>query len=219
MNYEIDCLFDSEFYENLFLIKRKLLWRYRPITNYNRIYRYFNITNNDSILNDNLRENNYIHNRSIGESVHKNYISFIIKIGDCIIRKIQIWWKKIYYSPHTKVGKKRLGKSFNRLYNTEESHTKEENKKETDVIILVNPEIKKLKTTTQSKRNYAKEGYFLYQKCRDKIILKFDTINLFNYFLEEYIYSFKKNILDYFIKSLPNISSKYVIEYYQLLQK
>ena len=173
MNYQIDCLFDSEFYENLRAIKKQSFYTYRK----------------------SLLKNNYIYNLYTGGRVHKNYILFILKIGDCIIRKIQLWWKKIYYSPHTKVGKKRFDKSFDKLYNIEVSDTKEENIKETDVITLVNPKSKNLKTTTQSKRNLLKHGYFLYQKSRDKIILKFHTNYLFNYFLEEYTYTFNKSIL------------------------
>ena len=32
------------------------------------------------------------------------------------IYKIKKWWKKIYYSPKTKVGKRRLEKSYNSLF-------------------------------------------------------------------------------------------------------
>ena len=32
------------------------------------------------------------------------------------IYKIKKWWKEIYYSPHTKVGKKRLIKSYDAMF-------------------------------------------------------------------------------------------------------
>ena len=32
------------------------------------------------------------------------------------VYKIKKWWKEIYYSPHTEIGKRRLKKSYNDLF-------------------------------------------------------------------------------------------------------
>ncbi len=47
--------------------------------------------------------------------VNTKYIDFINFLGNQIVIKIQKWWLRKYYSPYTKIGKKRLSKSYNNL--------------------------------------------------------------------------------------------------------
>ena len=48
----------------------------------------------------------------------KNKELFIIEEAKkyMAIYKIKKWWKEIYYSPNTKIGKKRLQKSYQTLF-------------------------------------------------------------------------------------------------------
>lgn len=67
--------------------------------------------------------------------VSYKYIIFIEKIFDGIVRKIQKWWKNIYYSPKTKIGIKRFNKSVDDLYINEEIDNQIENKINIDMIL------------------------------------------------------------------------------------
>ena len=90
-----------------------------------------NIHNVLLILYDNIDNifgtNNYLFIDEINN--YKKYIyfnRFITNIFDICIRKIQKWWKNIYYSPYTKTGIERFNKSVNKLY--EENDIKIEKK-------------------------------------------------------------------------------------------
>ena len=92
-------------------------------------------------------------------------------LGIYIIKKIQNWWKKQYYSPYTRIGKKRLLNSYNNLLNNEFDNN--------------------LLNNSKNKRELYNSNYF---------IIHFNNKEEYDIFNKKYIYKLNKNILGYFLR-------------------
>ena len=142
--------------------------------------------------------------KNVIRELDRNYFTFISVVFDRIIRKIQRWWKEIYLSSYTKVGKRVRNREFEMLMD-------EDYNKETEYNSICN-----LKSIYELE---IEKGYFNVDKfLTKKSIYEFNpriiicNNIIYCLYLKNYIITKEKNILNYFINNLEN---KYLVSIFK----